>query len=93
MTSGEDYNLIILVCFLEAFYSIRSNVDSCLNSFSIWESHINHMITRIILNIIDAMNQGFVQVKNYGFLNYRLKYKWRNIVYNWDFWMVEVSHS
>jgi hypothetical protein len=56
MTCSKDYYLVVFIGLFEAFEGIGSDVDASLDSLTIGEGDINHLITWIILNVIDAVN-------------------------------------
>lgn len=72
MTGREYHNLIVLVRFLQTVDRVRAYIDSCLDSFAIWESDIDHFITRVVFNIVDAVHKSLIQVKDYCFLDVRI---------------------
>lgn len=66
----EHHNLIVLISLLKTFNCVRSNVDACLDRLPIREGHINYVVARVVLNVVDAMDKSLIQVKNKGFLYY-----------------------
>jgi hypothetical protein len=76
MRSCEYHNLVIFIGFLQTFNCIRSNINTSLDSLTIGKSHIYHLVTGVVFNVIDAMHQRFIQVKYYGFLYYRTDQHW-----------------
>ena len=63
--SGEDDDLEVFVCFLEALHDVRSDVDTCIDSFFIGEVDLKDHIGILCFNVIDAVNECFVHVEYY----------------------------
>ena len=64
MTSREHYYLKVLAGFLETFHDVRSDVDACIDGFLVREVNLEHNIGILSLDVVNAMNQGFVHVKD-----------------------------
>ena len=76
VTGCEYYNLVGLVGLLEAFQSVRSDVDSSSYCFTIRESNLDFLVASIPFNIVYAVDQGLIQIKDYGFLHVREIERW-----------------
>lgn len=70
MRSCEDYHLIVFVCFLETFDGIWSDINASLYRFAIGESYVDDVVARFVLNIVNAVDQRFIKIKNESLFNY-----------------------
>lgn len=66
MTSSEHDYFIVLTQYFENFLGVRSNCETCLDYISPREFDGDFDITRLGWVIV-TMDQGFIQIKNYGF--------------------------
>ena len=76
VTGCENYNLVGFVGLLETFQSVRSDVDSSSYCFTIRESNLDFLVASIPFNIVYAVDQGLIQIKDYGFLHVREIERW-----------------
>lgn len=65
----KDHHLVAFIGLLQAFQSVGPDVDASLNRFPIGESDLDLLIARVPLDVIDAMDESLIQVKDDGFLD------------------------
>lgn len=71
VTSREDDHLEVLCCFLEALHYKRPDVDSSINSVFVREVDLENDIRVLCFNIVDAVYQCLVHIKDYKLFLYR----------------------
>lgn len=74
MRCGKNDDLEMLVSSLETFNGVRTNVNTCINYFSIRKLNLKNYIRVVSLRIIDTMDKSFVEIKDDSFL---MRVMWR----------------
>jgi hypothetical protein len=69
VTRREDHYLVAFIRFPQTFQSVRPNVDTRFYSLSIRESHRNIFVAGVSLDIVDAVDESLVQIKDNRFLD------------------------
>lgn len=75
VTCRECDDLIVLVCLLEAFHYVRTNIDAGIHRFIVLVGEIDFQndVRILRLNVIHAVYQSFIHVKDHKFLLFRIK--------------------
>jgi hypothetical protein len=68
VTGCKYYYLKIFRCFLDAFYNVGSDVNSSVDGVLIRKINFNENITGLLFDIVDAVDQSLIHVKNEQFL-------------------------
>ena len=69
MTRREDHHLVAFISFPQTFQSVRPNVDTRFDSLAIRESHRDIFVAGVSLDIVDAVDESLIQIKDNGFLD------------------------
>ena len=69
MTRREYHHLVAFVGFPQTFQSVRPNVDTCFDSLTVRESHRNIFVAWVSFDIVDAVDESLIQIKDNGFLD------------------------
>ena len=69
VTRREDHNLVALIRFPQTFQSVRPNVDTSFDSLTVRESHRNFFVAGVSLDIVDAVHESLIQIKDNRFLD------------------------
>lgn len=69
VTRREDHYLVAFIRFPQTFQSVRPNVDTRFDSLTVRESHLDIFIAGVPLDIVDAVDEGLIQIKDYRFLD------------------------
>jgi hypothetical protein len=69
VTRSKDHHLVAFIRFPQTFQSIRPNIDARFDSLTVRESHRNIFVAGISLDIVDAVDESLVQVKDNRFLD------------------------
>lgn len=64
VTGGEHDYLHVLVGFLKALHQVGTNVDASADDLLSWEVDLQNHVWLLALNIVNAVNQGLVHVKD-----------------------------
>lgn len=72
MTGSEDYHLEQFCCSLQTIDGIGSKVDASSCHLAVWEAHLDELVDWVVVDVFDAMNQCFIQVKDDSLCNPRL---------------------
>lgn len=68
---SKDDHLEVLGCFLQTLHDVRTDVDTCIHSFFIWEVNLKNHIWILSLDIINTMDKCFIHVKDHKFFLYK----------------------
>lgn len=77
MRCCENNDLKMLICSLQTFDCIWSNINTGIDYFSVGEFNLEYNIRIVGLWIIDAMNKCFIKIKNNCFL--MIVFWWREV--------------
>ena len=69
VTRSEYHHLVAFIRFPQTFQSVRPNVDTSFDSLTVWESHRDIFVTGVSLDIVDAVDESLVQIKDNRFLD------------------------
>jgi hypothetical protein len=73
----EDHNLIVFVGFLKAFEGVGADIYSCPHCFTVGKGNLDFLITGVILDVINTVDEGLVQVEDYGLLCLMVFERWQ----------------
>lgn len=87
MAGGENDNLEVLDCLLQALHEVGTKVDARTDSLFAWEVDLENHVRVLSVDVIDAVDQGFVQIEDQKLLVV-LRRRWQKdeLVFYLFFW-------
>lgn len=72
MRCSKDNELEHLTGAEQALHGVGPDVDASLGTVAVGEAHCDHLVHGVVDEVLNAMNKGFIKVKNNGLLDLRI---------------------